>query len=65
MRVRIFTVDQTTGEEKPVGIADSLNECIPDDADYCAEIERELAENSVAWVGGGAAQLFKLTTAEG
>lgn len=68
MLVNIFEVDQTTNEEVMTGWRCKFPEDIShgqvDDEDV-AMIGRELAENGVAWVGGGAAQLFKITVEEG
>jgi hypothetical protein len=62
MRVRIFTVDQSTGEERPVAVADSLSECMPNEDNEYHETLAELEQFGRAWIGGGAAQLFKLET---
>lgn len=64
MRIRIYAVEQDSDAETLVGVADALTDCLNAEDPQYAETERELAEYGVAYVGGGAAQLFKLVVEE-
>jgi hypothetical protein len=56
MRIKIYDVDQNTGDETFNCQAD-LAECFESDDPELIEVEAQLHSQGRAWVGGGAAPL--------
>lgn len=59
MRVRVYAVDQDTGEEKYVNMS-HLSELIETSDDEYADALNQLEKCGRYYIGGGAAQLFLL-----
>ena len=58
MQVKLFNVNQDTGEQSIIDANCNLADCFPgDDASYEGAIQL-IKDNGRAWIGGGAAPLF-------
>lgn len=56
--------DQRRDGVDPDATECDLSECFPDDPEELARVQAEIEANGLAYVGGGAAQLFLLTAVD-
>ena len=57
MQVKVYAVNQETGERTEAQISDTLD-MFPDDEQSRISVEDEIRFSGRSWIGGGAAQLF-------